>query len=121
MAFESVHYDVRARRRRPSRDGSDRDVVVVVDARSRFDVGDRSTPRLSRRARAVRSRADAIGSRRRETTTRDGDDDDDARRGRERRDDARRRAMRATRDGATRDARDGATRDGGERGEDDVR
>ena len=45
----------------------------------------------------------------------------EARRGRERRDDARRRAMRATRDGATRDARDGATRDGGERGEDDVR
>jgi hypothetical protein len=44
-----------------------------------------------------------------------------ARRGREGRDDARRRAMRATRDGATRDARDGATRDGGERGEDDVR
>jgi hypothetical protein len=59
MVFESVHYDVRARRRRPSRDGPDRDVVVVVDARSRVDVGDRSTPRVSRRARARRSRADA--------------------------------------------------------------
>ena len=106
----SIARRVRSRRRRRRR--------RAIEVRRRRSI---DAAYFASRAGGAIARRRAIGSRRRETTTRDGDDDDDARRGRERRDDARRRAMRATRDGATRDARDGATRDGGERGEDDVR